>query len=187
VARKRPTASDVQPSLTCLDGGRPDAHATPLTPLHPSQRVVADLEMITVAMRSLFETVQERLTAVEDRADALGRDSGAVRVSLTRIESKVDELTSLQETIDARLDALRADLGRQEEAARQRSSVPCPLSPREVEVLMRLAEGEVYKQIAHGLSLSTSTVRTHLHNIYGKLGAVDRAQAVLLATECGWL
>src|SRR4051794_1569467 len=35
------------------------------------------------------------------------------------------------------------------------------------------------KQIAHELDLSTSTVRTHLHNIYGKLGAVDRAQAVL--------
>ena len=33
----------------------------------------------------------------------------------------------------------------------------------------------------------TSTVRTHLHNIYGKLGAVDRAQAVLHATERGWL
>ena len=33
----------------------------------------------------------------------------------------------------------------------------------------------------------TSTVRTHLHNIYGKLGAVDRAQAVLIATERGWL
>jgi len=36
--------------------------------------------------------------------------------------------------------------------------------------------GQVYKQIAHELTLSTSTVRTHLHNIYGKLGAVDRAQ-----------
>ena len=58
---------------------------------------------------------------------------------------------------------------------------------REVEVLKRLAEGKVYKQIAHELSLSTSTVRTHLHNIYGKLGAVDRAQAVLIATERGWL
>ena len=45
----------------------------------------------------------------------------------------------------------------------------------------------VYKQIAHELDLSTSTVRTHLHNIYGKLGAVDRAQAVLIATERGWL
>jgi len=64
---------------------------------------------------------------------------------------------------------------------------PCPLSAREVEVLRRLAEGKVYKQIALELSLSTSTVRTHLHNTYAKLGAVDRAQAVLLATQRGWL
>ena len=64
---------------------------------------------------------------------------------------------------------------------------PCPLSSREVEVLRRLAEGKVYKQIALELNLSTSTVRTHLHNTYCKLGAVDRAQAVLLATQRGWL
>ena len=51
----------------------------------------------------------------------------------------------------------------------------------------RLAEGKVYKQIALELGLSTSTVRTHLHNVYGKLGAVDRAQAVLIASERGWL
>jgi putative nucleotidyltransferase with HDIG domain len=70
---------------------------------------------------------------------------------------------------------------------RPRSVEPCPLSARELEVLKRLAQGMVYKQIAHELSLSTSTVRTHLHNIYGKLGAVDRAQAVLHATERGWL
>jgi putative nucleotidyltransferase with HDIG domain len=70
---------------------------------------------------------------------------------------------------------------------RPRNVEPCPLSVRELEVLKRLAQGMVYKQIAHELSLSTSTVRTHLHNIYGKLGAVDRAQAVLHATERGWL
>src|SRR5436190_10451181 len=70
---------------------------------------------------------------------------------------------------------------------RPRSVEPCPLSNRELEVLKRLAQGMVYKQIALELSLSTSTVRTHLHNIYGKLGAVDRAQAVLHATERGWL
>jgi putative nucleotidyltransferase with HDIG domain len=72
-------------------------------------------------------------------------------------------------------------------ADRPRAVEPCPLSARELEVLRRLAQGMVYKQIAHELSLSTSTVRTHLHNIYGKLGAVDRAQAVLYATERGWL
>ena len=70
---------------------------------------------------------------------------------------------------------------------RRRHVDPCPLSTRELGVLQRLAEGKFYKQIAHELTLSTSTVRTHLHNIYGKLGAVDRAQAVLIATERGWL
>jgi putative nucleotidyltransferase with HDIG domain len=70
---------------------------------------------------------------------------------------------------------------------RPRAVEPCPLSVRELDVLKRLAQGMVYKQIALELSLSTSTVRTHLHNIYGKLGAVDRAQAVLHATERGWL
>jgi putative nucleotidyltransferase with HDIG domain len=70
---------------------------------------------------------------------------------------------------------------------RRRAGTPCPLSTRELEVLRRLAEGKVYKQIALELELSTSTVRTHLHNVYGKLSAVDRAQAVLIASERGWL
>jgi DNA-binding CsgD family transcriptional regulator len=70
---------------------------------------------------------------------------------------------------------------------RSRNVEPCPLSTREVDVLRRLARGMVYKQIATELGLSTSTVRTHLHNIYGKVGAMDRAQAVLMATERGWI
>jgi putative nucleotidyltransferase with HDIG domain len=70
---------------------------------------------------------------------------------------------------------------------RPRQVDPCPMSSREVDVLRRLARGMVYKQIAGELGLSTSTVRTHLHNVYGKLGATDRAQAVLIATERGWI
>jgi putative nucleotidyltransferase with HDIG domain len=79
------------------------------------------------------------------------------------------------------------DLPRMVGNPRKRAVEACPLSSREMDVLKRLAEGKVYKQIAHELMLSTSTVRTHLHNVYGKLGAVDRAQAVLIATEHGWL
>ncbi len=70
---------------------------------------------------------------------------------------------------------------------RPRQVDPCPMSARELDVLRRLARGMVYKQIASELGLSTSTVRTHLHNVYGKLGAMDRAQAVLIATERGWI
>lgn len=68
-----------------------------------------------------------------------------------------------------------------------RDTVPNPLSDRETEVLRHLSEGLVYKQIASRLDLATSTVRTHLHNIYMKLGAVDRAQAVLIAVRSGWI
>jgi len=69
----------------------------------------------------------------------------------------------------------------------RRVSEPCPLSGRELDVLRNLSEGMVYKQIAGEMKLSVSTIRTHLHNVYGKIGAVDRAQAVLTARDRGWI
>jgi DNA-binding NarL/FixJ family response regulator len=70
---------------------------------------------------------------------------------------------------------------------RPRVAEPCPLSTREIDALRGLAEGKVYKQIAYELTLSVSTIRTHLHNVYRKIGAVDRAQAVLIAHDRGWI
>lgn len=70
---------------------------------------------------------------------------------------------------------------------RKRVLEPCPLSGRELDSLRALAEGKVYKEIADELSVSTSTIRTHLHNVYRKLRVIDRAQAVLLARDRGWI
>jgi len=100
------------------------------------------------------------------------------------------ELLKVARVIDVTPEQLRAvlyDLPLPSSASRPRMIDPCPLSTRELEVVRRLARGMVYKQIAGELGLSTSTIRTHLHNIYGKLGARDRAQAVLIATERGWI
>ena len=69
----------------------------------------------------------------------------------------------------------------------RRRAEPSPLSPRETTVLRILAQGKVYKVIADELGLSASTVRSHLHKAYDKLGVGDRAQAVLRATEMGWI
>jgi putative nucleotidyltransferase with HDIG domain len=71
--------------------------------------------------------------------------------------------------------------------AEARAATPCPLTPRETEMVRRLADGKVYKQIAVDFDLRVSTVRTHLYNTYKKLGVTDRAQAVLLATSNGWI
>jgi putative nucleotidyltransferase with HDIG domain len=100
------------------------------------------------------------------------------------------ELLSVARAVSIKPAELRSvmyDLPLQGAGNRPRRIDPCPMSAREVEVLRRLAKGMVYKQIAGELGLSTSTVRTHLHNVYGKLGAMDRAQAVLIATERGWI
>jgi putative nucleotidyltransferase with HDIG domain len=100
------------------------------------------------------------------------------------------DLLAVARTVGVKASQLRAvmyDLPLPASGSRPRQIDPCPLSAREIEVLRRLARGMVYKQIAGDLGLSTSTVRTHLHNVYGKLGATDRAQAVLIATERGWI
>ena len=70
---------------------------------------------------------------------------------------------------------------------RRRASEPCPLSERELDALRGLASQKLYKEIAEEMGLSASTVRTHLHNVYRKIGASDRAQAVLIATDRGWI
>ncbi len=103
---------------------------------------------------------------------------------------KPGELLKVARAIDVTPEQLRSvlyDLPLPTTTNRPRTIDPCPMSSRELEVVRRLARGMVYKQIASELGLSTSTIRTHLHNIYGKLGARDRAQAVLIATERGWI
>jgi DNA-binding NarL/FixJ family response regulator len=53
------------------------------------------------------------------------------------------------------------------------------LSSREQEILLYLAKGFRYKEIANTLFISTETVRTHLHHIYEKLHVRSRTEAVL--------
>ena len=54
-----------------------------------------------------------------------------------------------------------------------------PLSERETEVLECLAKGFTNKQIANELFITIGTVKTHLYNIYQKMGVKNRSQAIL--------
>lgn len=59
------------------------------------------------------------------------------------------------------------------------------LSERELEVLQLLADGLSNQQIADKLYVSINTTKTHLSNIYQKLGVIRRTQAVQRALESG--
>jgi LuxR family maltose regulon positive regulatory protein len=58
-----------------------------------------------------------------------------------------------------------------------------PLSDRELEVLRLVADGLTNREIADRLIIGVGTVKTHLHNIYGKLEVRGRTQAVSHARE----
>jgi DNA-binding NarL/FixJ family response regulator len=72
------------------------------------------------------------------------------------------------------------------EALRRRMAPQGPqLSPRETEVLGRLAEGLSVAQISRTLYISESTTKTHISKLYDKLGVANRAQALMTALRLG--
>lgn len=65
----------------------------------------------------------------------------------------------------------------------RRARGPFGLTAREQRVMSLMTAGASNPEIARQLEISTETVRTHVRNIVGKLGAVDRIQAVTIARE----
>ena len=62
-----------------------------------------------------------------------------------------------------------------------------PITSREKEILLQLAQGKTNKQISQELLLSPSTVRNHISSIFTKLQISNRSQATAIAIYSGLL
>jgi DNA-binding NarL/FixJ family response regulator len=80
-----------------------------------------------------------------------------------------------------------AEFSRLSKAAVPLAGISNPLSGREIEILGLVSTGLSNREIAEKLVISEGTVKNHLTNILGKLGARDRMQATLRAKELGIL
>jgi DNA-binding CsgD family transcriptional regulator len=80
-----------------------------------------------------------------------------------------------------------AEVGRQlgKFLSRRSGMLASPLTARELEVLTLAARGSSGPEIARSLSLSTATVKTHLANVYAKIGVPNRVGAVAYALREG--
>ena len=70
---------------------------------------------------------------------------------------------------------------------RERADRPPQLTARELEVLQLISEGLSAPDIGRRIHLSPTTVKSHLHKLYEKLGVSDRAAAVAEAMRRGLL
>ena len=77
--------------------------------------------------------------------------------------------------------------GSSPERGQQPEPLPEPLTPREVEVLRFVAQGQTNRQISQQLVVSPATVKIHVEHILKKLGVSDRTQAAVRASEAGLL
>jgi len=101
-------------------------------------------------------------------------------ISLVRVAA--DGHTVLSPAATRRLVAASAT----EQAAREKaSSLVADLTEREVDVLTCLGEGLSNAQIATRLHLSEATVKGYVSSVLGKIGAVNRVQAALVAYRGG--
>ena len=169
----------------------------------PEQRIREERRLATLDHACLGAVLAERWGLPAQLAEAIGghhrSDSEASITSLLRLADIVVHY-AMGDAVDRRVMLrLAAILGVRGPALRdalfdmpqgagpRKRTMPSPLSDRETAALRQLAAGKVYKDIAEELGVATSTVRTHLHSVYAKLEVADRAQAVLRASEMGWI
>ncbi len=70
-------------------------------------------------------------------------------------------------------------------SSRQRHDTVEELTQREIQLLQLVAEGHSNKALAQKLSISENTVKYHLKNVFQKLGAQNRTEAVAYAISAG--
>ena len=153
------------------------------------------LVMTATAQHALANT-QAALDSLR-QALTLAEPEGYIRVFVDE-GFPMAELLSLASTRHIRTDYVRELLAAFPDdvlnavRTRQASSAIKPtlnesLSQREIDVLHLMIEGYKYKEIAEKLVVSINTVRHHTRNIYGKLDANNRTQAIEKAKELNLL
>jgi putative nucleotidyltransferase with HDIG domain len=182
------------------DGYLPDILNSPAT---PEDRVAEERRRLTIDHATIGAVALRRLGAPRSLLALVDRhhaEDAAGRVAILRLADTLahlasgdpvspEVLTSLGRRLSLDEDALHALVYDLQRSALGRAVAvgPSPLTEMQEKALRGLADGKRYKQIAADLGLAESTVRSHVHNLYRRLGVADRAHAVLLASERGWI
>lgn len=123
-----------------------------------------------------------------DILEAINRGASGYLLKGIGSQTLVD---GVRDVVDGRLaiDPELLRLALSENAAPTQSIPPGAqsLTPRELDVLRLVAEGQTNKEIGWNLGITEDTVKKHVQNVIWKLNAVDRTQAAIVALRSGLL
>ena len=163
--------ADLEPDVVVTDLELPDGHGLQIV-----RQVRATSDTIGLVVLTMHAGDDQIFAAMEAGASAfVGKDSKATEVVSAARHAAVAPRTFLCAGLSG--------------AMMRRATTPAPpkLSGREEEVLALLADGLGTGEIAGILYMSESTAKTHITHIYQKLGAANRAQALVAAMRLGML
>ena len=167
-------AAALQPDVVLMD-----LHMPVLDGIATTRRLRVEQPGVRVLALTTFDDDEDVFAAL--RAGALGyllKDVSSDRLVEAVLSAARGE-SVLQPSVAAKVVARFAQL---DDAPRPRSQpLVVPLSERELDVLRLLADGCSNREIAATLFLAEGTVKNHVTNVLGKLGARDRTQAALRA------
>jgi DNA-binding NarL/FixJ family response regulator len=167
-------AAALEPDVVLMD-----LHMPVLDGIATTRRLRVEQPGVRVLALTTFDDDEDVFAAL--RAGALGyllKDVSSDRLVEAVLAAARGE-SVLQPSVAAKVVARFAQL---DDAPRSRPQpLVVPLSDRELDVLRLLADGCSNREIATALFLAEGTVKNHVTNVLGKLGARDRTQAALRA------
>jgi DNA-binding NarL/FixJ family response regulator len=180
---------DEEPDLECLGGFATAEEALQHLPQLRPKVVIMDVNLPGMngiecvrRLSALANPPQIIMLTVRQDSEVIFDSLAAGACGYLLKPPTVDQLVSAVRDVFSGGAPMTASIARRVAQSFRKARAKTPeienLSPREVEVLELLVKGYAYKEVAHELGISYSTVQRHIESIYRKLHVHSRTHAV---------